>query len=86
MEGRKLLSTRRFAPLPAEKLHDGARLMIYVVEFVDGTTARIDATSGNMATSLAVAKFKDKLVIGVKKAGLLDMAQRQPPVEVQKSS
>lgn len=58
--------------------------MIYEVEFNDGTTAQINASGDYAAMRLAVAKFKDKLVVSVRKAGLMGMAQRRPPGEVGK--
>ena len=59
--------------------------MIYEVEFNDGTTAQVDASNDYSAMRIAVAKYKDKLVVGVRKAGLMGMSQRRPPTEAGKA-
>lgn len=53
--------------------------MIYEVRFADGTIAQISASSDSSARQLAVTKFKEKVVIEVRRAGLLGLAQRQTP-------
>jgi len=53
--------------------------MIFEVEFADGTKAQVNATNGYMAQRLASAQFKDKLIIAVRKAGLMGLAQRSQP-------
>ena len=59
--------------------------MVYEVEFADGTTAQVNASTDYGARRLAVAKFHDKLVVSVRKAGLLGMLQRpQNKPEIQK--
>ena len=57
--------------------------MVFEVEFADGSTARVTASTDTAARQLAIAKHKDKLVVSVRKAGLLGMLQRQshPPME-----
>lgn len=56
--------------------------MIFEVHFADGTKAQISATTGYMAQRLASAQFKGKLIIAIRKAGLMGLAQRpQPPVQ-----
>lgn len=50
--------------------------MVYTVKFADGTIAQINASSDGAARQLAVAKFREKVVLEVKRAGLLGMAQR----------
>jgi len=60
--------------------------MIYEVELDDGTTVQINANSNETARRLAVAKFKGRLAVSVRKAGLLGMLQRRPhPLQHQKS-
>ncbi|HXZ87750.1 MAG TPA: hypothetical protein VEF07_04205 [Candidatus Binataceae bacterium] len=59
--------------------------MIYEVEFNDGTTAQVNASNDYSAMRIAVAKYKDKLVVGVRKAGLMGMSQRRPPTEAGKA-
>jgi hypothetical protein len=59
--------------------------MIYEVEFNDGTRAQVNASSDYAAMRLAVAKYHDKLVVTVRKAGLMGMSQRRPPTEAGKS-
>lgn len=59
--------------------------MIYEVEFNDGTTAQVNASNDYSAMRLAVAKYKDKLVVAVRKAGLMGMTQRRPPTEAGKA-
>jgi len=61
------------------------KTMIYEVRFDDGSVAQVNASSDVTARRLAVEKFKDKLVISVKKAGLLGMSMRRPPLEVPKN-
>ena len=58
--------------------------MVYEVEFADGSTAQVNASTDYGARRLAVAKFRDKLVVSVRKAGLLGMMQRPPRPEIQK--
>jgi len=53
--------------------------MIYEVRFADGTVDQVSASSDSSARRLAVTKFKEKVVIEVRKAGLLGMAQRPTP-------
>jgi hypothetical protein len=50
--------------------------MVYTVKFADGTPAQITASSDGVARQLAVTKFREKIVLEVKRAGLLGMAQR----------
>ena len=52
--------------------------MFFEVEFSDGTTAQIVASDRFDARRLAIASFKDKVVVAVKKAGLMGMTQRAP--------
>jgi hypothetical protein len=53
--------------------------MIFEVEFADGTKAQISATNGYMAQRLASSQFKDKLIVAIRKAGLMGLAQRPHP-------
>jgi len=53
--------------------------MIYEVRFADGSTAQVSASSDSSARQLAVTKFREKVVIEVRRAGLLGMAQRPTP-------
>ena len=53
--------------------------MIFEVEFSDGTKAQVNATTGYMAQRLASSQFKDKLIIAVRKAGLMGLTQRTQP-------
>jgi hypothetical protein len=53
--------------------------MIYEVRFADGSVAQVSASSDSAARQQAVMKFKEKVVIEVRKAGLLGMAQRPTP-------
>jgi hypothetical protein len=59
--------------------------MIYEVQFDDGSVTQINANNDVSARRAAVEKFRDKLVVSVKRAGLLGMAQRRPPVEIPKN-
>jgi hypothetical protein len=59
--------------------------MIYEVQFDDGSIAQINANNDVSARRAAVEKFKDKLVVSVKRAGLMGMAMRRPPVEIPKN-
>ncbi len=52
--------------------------MIYIVQFSDGSTGQVQASNDIAARQLAVSKWKDKVVVNVKKAGLLGMTQRHP--------
>jgi hypothetical protein len=45
----------------------------------------VNASSDHSAMRLAVAKYKDKLVVSVRKAGLMGMSQRRPPTEAGKA-
>jgi hypothetical protein len=53
--------------------------MIYEVRFTDGTVDQVSASSASSARQLAVMKFKEKVVMEVRKAGLLGLAQRPTP-------
>jgi hypothetical protein len=53
--------------------------MIYEVRFSDGTVDQVIASSDSSARQLAVKKFREKVVIEVRKAGLLGMVQRPTP-------
>jgi hypothetical protein len=53
--------------------------MIYEVRFADGTIGQVSASNDSSARQLAVTKFKEKVVIEVRKAGLLGMSQRPTP-------
>jgi hypothetical protein len=53
------------------------QIMLFIVEFADGSTAQILANDLRDAKRLALSTFKDKLVVLVRKAGLLEMTQRQ---------
>ena len=53
--------------------------MIYTVQFADGQNAQINAGNDLQAMKFAVEKYPDKRVIGVKRAGLLEMGFRRPP-------
>lgn len=53
--------------------------MIYEVRFADGSVAQVSASSDSAARQQAVTKFKEKVVIEVRKAGLLGMVQRPTP-------
>jgi hypothetical protein len=56
--------------------------MLFIVEFVDGTTAQVVATHPYDAKKIALGAFKDKLILSVRKAGLLEMTRHQsPPTE-----
>lgn len=56
--------------------------MIFEVDFADGTKAQVNATNGYMAQRLASSQFKDKLIVAIRKAGLMGLAQRpQPPTQ-----
>ena len=59
--------------------------MIYEVEFADGTTARVDATNGYMAQRLAAAKFRDKLIVAIREAGLIGLMARSRPEPARKA-
>jgi hypothetical protein len=52
--------------------------MFFEVEFSDGTTAQLVANDRFDARRLAISSFKDKVVVAVKKAGLMGMTQRAP--------
>jgi len=68
-----------------DSAESGVKTMIYEVRFDDGSVAQINASSDVTARRLAVEKFKEKLVVSVKRAGLLGMANRRPPLEVPKN-
>jgi hypothetical protein len=52
--------------------------MLFIAEFSDGATQQIVANDLRDAKMTAVTTFKDKLVLLVRKAGLLEiMCQRQ---------
>ncbi len=53
--------------------------MIYEVRFADGTVDQVSANSDSSARQMAVTKFKGKVVMEVRKAGLLGMARRPTP-------
>jgi hypothetical protein len=52
--------------------------MIYEVELEDGTTVQITANTGEVARLLAVTKYKDRVVVSVRRAGLIGMLRRRP--------
>ena len=54
--------------------------MVFEVEFVDGTKSQISATNGYMAQRLASSQFRDKLIVAIRKAGLMGLAQRPHPL------
>jgi hypothetical protein len=54
--------------------------MSFVIEFADGTTEQIIGNDIRDAKMTAMGTFKDKLVLSVRKAGLLEMrSQHQSP-------
>ena len=53
--------------------------MVFIVEFGDGTNTQVKAGSPQDARLLTVTKFRDKLVVAIRQAGLLGMGYRQPP-------
>ena len=53
--------------------------MVFIVEFADGTNDQLQAGSPQDARLQAVAKFREKLVVSIRSAGLLGMSYRQPP-------
>jgi hypothetical protein len=60
--------------------------MIFIVEFADGTSTQIRAGSALDARKVAIANYRDRLVVAVRQAGLDGMGYRQPPlVQPQKS-
>ncbi|HVN89758.1 MAG TPA: hypothetical protein VMT61_08090 [Candidatus Binataceae bacterium] len=59
--------------------------MVFIVEFADGTQLQVRAGTALDARAQAKAKFKEKMVVAVHQAGLLDMGFRRPPsAEAQK--
>jgi hypothetical protein len=58
--------------------------MVFVVEFADGKKIQVMANIALDARKLAVARFKDRLVLAVRPAGLLDMGYRRRSNQPQK--
>jgi hypothetical protein len=60
--------------------------MIYEVELENGTIVQVTASTSEGARNLAVTKYKDRVVVSVRRAGLLGMLRRRPElVSYQKS-
>jgi hypothetical protein len=60
--------------------------MIYEVELEDGTTVQVTANTSEGAKHLAVAKYKDRVVVAVRRAGLIGMLRRRPELASQQKS
>ncbi len=53
--------------------------MVYVVRFADGQDEQVNAGNDMQAMKIAVEKYPNRRIIGVRRAGLLDMGFRRPP-------
>jgi hypothetical protein len=51
--------------------------MLFIAEFSDGSTGQIVGNDLRDAKMTAMSTFKDKLVLSVRRAGLLEMSQRR---------
>ncbi len=59
--------------------------MIYVVRFAEGQDEQINAGNDAQAMKAAVEKYPHRRIIGVRRAGLLDMSFRRPPRRISRS-
>jgi hypothetical protein len=59
--------------------------MLFKVIFADGSSEAVQANSPAHAKTFAIQHFRDRIVLRVERAGLMDMAAR-PPASMVKPS